>query len=147
MTSIAEPCQEPADTGAHPVLGIPAGPPDFNGTQVWRLPPDAGPWPEVDVFTGRSQARAAAGLGELALAAGAEFFVIRCADVEVSRLRREDVPVPAWPVELFIVVTPVGPAAGRFEMFAGDPADGVRLAVAGLLARPVQAVRPGQHHD
>ncbi|MGW0521511.1 hypothetical protein [Crossiella sp. NPDC003009] len=116
----------------HPLLGVLTGPPDGDGVLSWRLVIDARAWPSVDTITKRSLGRATAVLGELALAAGAEFFVLRCADVEVSGLRRGDPPVISGPVELAIVVTPIGPATARFEVRARS---GKPMAVALLRAR------------
>ncbi|MGO1050325.1 hypothetical protein [Crossiella sp. CA198] len=119
-----------AEPATHPVLGIPLGSPGQDGGLAWRSVITAPAWPERDCY-GRGGPIGAAP-GELALAAGAEFFRLRCADIEVSELYMAKSPV--WPrlIELSIVVTPAGPGAARFELFRGEPAEDALIASATL---------------
>ncbi|GAA2822553.1 hypothetical protein [Crossiella cryophila] len=125
-----------ADPGVHPVLGIPAAAPGADGGLAWRSAVTAPAWPERDCY-GRG-GTIGASPGELALAAGAEFFRLRCADIEVDNLYLAK--GQTWPnrIGLSIVVTPAGPGAARFELYRGEPAEGALLASAALRV----AVRP-----
>ncbi|MCK2244245.1 MULTISPECIES: hypothetical protein [unclassified Crossiella] len=122
--------------GAHPVLGVPVGSPGRDGGLAWRSALTAPAWPERDCY-GRGSTIGAAP-GELALAAGAEFFRLSCADIEVSELYLAK--GQTWPTQigLSIVVTPAGPGAARFELHRGEPAEGALLASATLRV----ALRP-----
>lgn len=119
MNSTVIPDANSPDVNAGPWLGAPAGPPDSEGRLIWTgvLAP-------------------ATALRELAVAAGAEFYVVRPADIQVTGPR----VVPAWrqtgPVELSVVVTPIAPGMARFEAYLGPLARCRRLAVAELSPGP-----------